>query len=420
MMKILISAFGSHGDVLPLIALSQEFVYRKCEVVFFANPVFHSKIEDDRIRFIPVGSQEEYLQLFNESCENDPVKSFKRIAQELIKLTPEYYALLKKEAFDPHTLLIHNSLLFAARLVSETKNIPCVAIHLAPSVFRSNISPARIVPGWIKQTTPLLIKRLAWWALDLFFYEPAFTHPLNNFRKTLGLPKVKRIFQSWIHEADMVIGIFPQWFAPPQNDWPKNLLMCGFPLFDQVYDSVLPKEVAAFLEHRSTTVIFSAGTATANANEFFTISVEVCRRLNIKGILLSPFKDHIPDNLPENVLYGAYAPFSLLLPHADIFVHHGGIGSISQAMHSGVAQIIRPVAYDQFDNSDRAVKLGVAKEILPADYTIENVQHAITKLMQDSTTRRNCKEMRFKMQSNDAIQTTCDTILHKFSCKNGD
>lgn len=168
-MKILIGAFGSYGDILPLIALAQEFASRDCDVVFYANPFFESKIKDMRIRFVAVGTQEEYVALFSQVNEHDPVKFFKHIAQELQKLLPYYYDLMKKDVLGSGTIVIHNSLLFAARLVSETQKIPCVTIHLSPSVFQSNFSPARIVPKWIDATTPILIKNLAWWVIDTFF-----------------------------------------------------------------------------------------------------------------------------------------------------------------------------------------------------------------------------------------------------------
>ncbi|WP_294892789.1 glycosyltransferase [Sulfuricurvum sp. MLSB] len=412
-MKIMISAFGSHGDVLPLISLAQEFASRDCNVIFYANPFFESKIKDSSIHFVAVGTQEEYVALFSQTNEGDAVKSFKNIARELQKLMPDYYALMRKDVLDSNTIMIHNSLLFAARLVSETQKIPCVTIHLAPSVFRSNYNPARIVPKWIDATTPIFIKYLAWWTIDTLFYDPFFTLPLNNFRKKLGLPKVKRIFKSWIHEADLVVGLFPSWFAPPQNDWPKNIFLSGFPLFDQIDKKELSKEIMEFIKSDLPTVVFSAGTASARENEFFRICVEVCQLLSIQGILLSPFSEHIPNDLPQNVLYVAYVPFSLLLPHVDIFVHHGGIGSTSQALKAGVPQIIRPVAYDQFDNSDRAVKLGVAKEILPNNYTTSNVQLAITELLEDYVMKRTCQDMRSKLQENDAIKAACDAIIRK-------
>lgn len=74
-----------------------------------------------------------------------------------------------------------------------------------------------------------------------------------------------------------------------------------------------------------------------------------------------------------------------MLPKLSLFVHHGGIGSTSQTLKAGIPQIIRPVAFDQFDNSIRAVNLGIATEILAKDYNIKNVSNTINEIINDNS-----------------------------------
>jgi rhamnosyltransferase subunit B len=38
-------------------------------------------------------------------------------------------------------------------------------------------------------------------------------------------------------------------------------------------------------------------------------------------------------------------------------VHHGGVGTTSQALAAGIPQVIRPMAFDQFDNAARIERL---------------------------------------------------------------
>jgi len=49
------------------------------------------------------------------------------------------------------------------------------------------------------------------------------------------------------------------------------------------------------------------------------------------------------------------------LPHCAAIVHHGGIGTTSQALAAGIPQLIRPMAFDQFDNANRIEKLGCGR-----------------------------------------------------------
>jgi len=48
-----------------------------------------------------------------------------------------------------------------------------------------------------------------------------------------------------------------------------------------------------------------------------------------------------------------------------------------------VPQLIRPVAYDQFDNSAQTTQLGIARELLVKQYTLHKVAEALTVLSSD-------------------------------------
>lgn len=414
-MRILISTVGSHGDVLPFISLANEFIKNGDEVIFYANPFFKTMIFNKEIKFVEIGTIDEYNKIFKNVENKNPTKSFILIASELMRLCPIYYEAMKNNILENHTISITNSLLFSARLLEETHNIPCVTIHLSPSIFRSNQNPARLTPSWIKKETPEFIKNISWCLLDKLFYEPNFNKPLNIIRKKYGLKEVKRIFKSWIHESNLVIGLFPSWFAKPQSDWVSNINLIDFPLDDNSKYISLSQEILDFIKSKDTPiVVFSAGTATANDSEFFKTSIKACKNLDIRAILLTHFKEQIPANLPKNIIHIEYAPFSLLLPKVDLFVHHGGIGSTSQALKAGVPQLIRPVAYDQFDNSSLAVNLGVAKEILIKNYNIKNIVNSINEILSVDIYKNNAKLVAKNFTKENTMQKVCELILEKY------
>jgi UDP:flavonoid glycosyltransferase YjiC (YdhE family) len=160
-------------------------------------------------------------------------------------------------------------------------------------------------------------------------------------------------------------------------------------------------------------VVFSAGTATATAHDFFKVSIEASALAGLRAILVTPFAQQIPAALPNGMIHVDYAPFSTLLPKSAAFVHHGGVGSTSQALRAGVPQLIRPVAYDQFDNAARAVRLGVARELLPKQYVPQAVADVLTTLTTDSTLQQHCQQLATRCGNGDSIVTTCDAILQR-------
>lgn len=410
-MRILISTAGSHGDVLPFIAIGKEMISRGHEVFFYANPFFEKYVNETQIKFIPIGTTEMYHSLFGETTENNPTKSFKLVANQYFEICPKYYYAMKSDVIENETITISNSLLFASRLLKESDNIPSVIIHLAPSIFRSNINPPRLAAKWINSNSPHLMKVLYWWMIDQFLFEPYFTSPLNIFRKRINLPPVKNIFKAWIHEANFLFGMFPNWFANQISDWPDQAVLTGFPLFDNSSQDPLPENLIFFLKEGPPPICFTAGTASATAQQFFKESIEACRISGKRGILLAHFTDQIPAVLPANVIHVKYAPLGLLLPRVQIFVHHGGIGSASQALKAGVPQLIRPVAYDQFDNSMRCVALGVAKEILPKKYIGKNVAKILDEMASDQALLDCCKKASAQFSNNNPITNICDAIF---------
>lgn len=249
--------------------------------------------------------------------------------------------------------------------------------------------------------------------LDKTFYDPNFTVPLNKFRAELGLPSVNRIFRSWIHEADCVVGLFPDWFGEPQRDWPGHVTLTDFPLYDHSNGVSLSPHLEEFIGDGRPPVAFSAGTATATAHEFFKTSVEASEAAGLRAILLTHFRQQVPASLPKDVIHFDYAPFGALLPKLAAFVHHGGIGSTSQALRASVPQLIRPVAYDQFDNSAHAVRLGVAHEILPKQYVPHVVAGALKKLTNDSSLNERCQQVAARLANRKSIVTACDSILSR-------
>lgn len=161
---------------------------------------------------------------------------------------------------------------------------------------------------------------------------------------------------------------FPSWFAPQQPDWPKDLQLAGFPLYAHGDKIRLPPDLERFLEAGEPPVAFAAGTANASSHAFFDASVRACLLSGRRRLPLTQDSAQIPTELPHQVAHFGYVPFTALLPRLPALVHHGGIGTTRQALLAGVPQLVRPMGFDQFDNAQRVLALGVARQLLPGHY----------------------------------------------------
>ncbi|HEY8099456.1 MAG TPA: glycosyltransferase [Burkholderiaceae bacterium] len=410
-MRILIATVGSHGDVLPFIALGRELQRRGHDVRFYADKTFESLVSEAALHFTPIAAGDKYRDSLQNPDITDPIKGMRMVAEGTAEYAPMFYQAMYRDIELGRTVVIGSTLAFGARLLREKHHIPTVIAHFAPSVLRSEYLAPRFSPIGHMEHAPRFVKRFIWSAMDKRFLDPLYTVPFNRIRHDLGLPPVKRIWHGWIHEADLLLGLFPEWFAERQSDWPAALQLTGFPLDDHGKDAPLPDELNAFLQAGEAPIGFTAGTANATSHKFFATSVEVCRSSGRRGIMLTQNAAQLPASLPSNVLHVPYAPFKALLPRLAAFVHHGGIGSTSEALRAGVPQLIRPMAYDQFDNASRAVRLGVAREILPRLYKPKAVTKVLAELVDNENVRAHCQKIAKKLATEDGIARACDEIL---------
>jgi UDP:flavonoid glycosyltransferase YjiC (YdhE family) len=325
---------------------------------------------------------------------------------------------MDEQILSGETIAIGSTLAYATRLLQETRGLPTAAVHLAPSMFRSAFAPPRFEERGILEKLPPFANRALFYVMDRLVVDPVFCSGFNRFRAELGLPPVKRMFGDWIHAADVVIGLFPPWFAQKQPDWVGNIHLTGFPLED---GSKSGEEVSAeaekFLDAAKRPVIFTAGSAATSESRFFEESAEACRLTGIEGLFLTRYREQLPRELPANVRHFDYLPFSRVLPRVRALVHHGGIGTTAQALAAGIPQLVRPLAYDQFDNAHRLELLGVARTLSPARYRGPAAAAALEELTGSASIREAAAEGKRKLEGEDAVSATVDVVLKELTGK---
>lgn len=409
-MKILLAAAGSLGDTLPFVALGLALQQRGHEVRLFASESYAGHAAG--LPFTPVFSASDSDALLRDPRVTDPRRGMALISEAFAATLPRAFEAMKAEVVPGQTLAVGSTLAFATRLLKDALGVPAATVHLAPAVFRSVHQPPRLGSHGMFGTLPASLQRAAWWLTDRLLLDRLFTSPFNAYRRQLGLGRVDRVLGAWLHQADLTLGMFPPWFAPPQVDWPAGLVCTGFPLYDNGEAHPLPPSLEAFLAAGEPPVGFTSGTANATSHGFFAASAAACELSGRRGLLITQAAEQLPARLPPGVLHVPYAPFSQLLPHLAAFVHHGGAGTTSQALRAGVPQLVRPMAYDQFDNAHHVQRLGVGERVLPAAYEPAVVARVMGRLASSTALRQHCAQAAALCRADgDAISVACDAVL---------
>jgi UDP:flavonoid glycosyltransferase YjiC (YdhE family) len=126
--------------------------------------------------------------------------------------------------------------------------------------------------------------------------------------------------------------------------------------------------------------------------------------------LLTKYAEQLPSRLPPSIRHFGFVPLSKLLPQTAALVHHGGIGSCAQGLAAGVPHLVRPMAFDQFDNSRRLVQLGVAEEISVRKFRGPAVAEALDRLLNSSSVAASCGALAAQCNGPESIREACDAL----------
>jgi UDP:flavonoid glycosyltransferase YjiC (YdhE family) len=404
---------GSLGDNLPFMALGAALARRGHEVRLYGNGYFRRHAEERGLHFIATSEAAEYEAFLNSPAAIDPKEGMRRVAAGVMARVEASHQVMAQDVLRGETIAIASTFAFAPRLLAETHGIPVAVIHLSPSVLRSEFCAPRFSPLGHMAALPRFVKRFIWRTMDSKFMDPLYTVPFNQIRQRLGLAPVNRMFHQWLHQADAALCMAPAWFCARQPDWPAKLEMTGFPLAEHGENAPLPAELTNFIAAGTAPVVITAGTANAVSHAFFSAALAACRLRGMRAIVVTADREQLPPDLPDGVIHAAYAPFAALLPRASAFIHHGGIGSVSQALRAGVPQLIQPMAFDQFDNASHVAQLGVGSEILPRHFSPERVARTLETLLADASVAASCKRCKDAFDGVDGIMRTCDSLLRK-------
>jgi len=408
MTQFIISAIGSYGDVHPMIGLGAALAGRGHRVKLITNPYFADLVHDAGLELLPIGTREQYIELTQHPDLWHPIRGARMVLSKAAGgfLRPIYE--LVAEHYEPgETVLCAHALDLGSRVAGEKFGAPLACIDFAPGVIWSIYDSPRLKGALTGPRVPKWLKRFQYWASDTLFVSPLLSKQLNDLRGALGLAPVTRVFSQWLHRATMVLGLFPDWFGPPQPDWPSNTRLVGFPLWDANDTAELSREVSEFLAAGDAPIAFSPGSANREAHQFFEAAVEACERIGRRGILLTKYAEQLPTKLPPAVRHFGFVPLSRLLPHTAALVHHGGIGTCAQGLAAGVPHLVRPMAFDQFDNSRRLVRLGVAEEISVKSFRGPAIAAALERLVSSTLVASNCRALAARCDGPASLTAAC-------------
>lgn len=384
--RILITCWGSHGDLFPYIALALALKARGHRPVIATMPQYQSIVEKEQIEFAPAGPDVDTKDRALSARLMDPVRGSEVIVRELLlPVLKETYEEVRRAAVGADWLVSH-PIMYATPVFAERERIPWVSTTLAPMLFFSTTDPAVLPAMPHLNSLPFMGTWLNRGVLALARGATrAWMKPVAQLRAELGLPPGAHPLFDGQFSPYGTLAMFSRTLAEPQRDWPPHVAVTGCAFYNDAI--TLDPQLESFLAAGPPPVVFTLGTsAVGAAGRFYHESVEAIVALGLRAVMLAgSFEQNRPDGaLPESILFVERAPHELLFPRAAAIVHQVGAGTLGQALRSGKPMLVVPHSHDQYDNAARATRLGVARTLFPQRYQAARITAELRALLDES------------------------------------
>lgn len=396
---------GSSGDVAPCLAIAgalrAALPRADVRVCALANPVYERAVDED-VEFVGVGSAAASRKLMEGKGARG--RALVDLWTSVLEAHAEALRALARQSRRRVTVLAH-TLDVAVRCLEESESdsgsFACYSIVLSPALVRF---PRIGIPPFLGELVGCLRpRRLAERAAD-FLVDMAFAPRLNAFRASLGLAPVRRgIFKTWFLCRGGSFCMYPEAFARAPTFVSAQV---GFPLQPRVPTS-RELDVVNFVRdyvesHGVPTVVFvSASGNPPFATKFFSAAADAMTRLgsSANAIFLTMHRDRLPD-LPSNSIHLEYLPLDACHDvKFGLFVSHGTIGCISNALVAAWPQIVCPACWDQPYNCELLQSMGKVARVIPiSKLRGKKLSHAIEKTFADESVREEATRIAQKLQ----------------------
>ncbi|MFF4415596.1 glycosyltransferase [Streptosporangium sp. NPDC001559] len=377
-MRVVLSTYGSRGDVEPLVALAVRLREHGVEVRVCAPPDddFARRLAGVGVPLVPVGPSARALTTAAPPTAGDlPRRAAEVIAGQFEALTP---------AAEGCDALVATGMMPAAAgalSVAERLGVPSVSVTFQqltlPSPYHAPLAyPGRPFPAEVTDRRTL-------WDLDAGNINELFGEALNVNRVAAGLPPVDDVRGYVVGERPWLATdpVLDPWLETPELD----VVQTGaWTLPDE---RPLPAELTAFLDAGEPPVYVGFGSMPMRSVKAEEV-VEAVRAWGRRVVLARGWADLAPIGGRDDCFVVGEVNHQALFGRVAAVVHHGGAGTTTTATRAGAPQVVVPQAADQPYWAGRVAGLGVGVAHDGPVPTAESLSAALGAILSPETRAR--------------------------------
>lgn len=365
----------AHGHINPTLPLVAELSRRGERVIYYATDAFRDKIESTGATFRGYGDN---YDLDTSVDLGGPFGLMARSIETTEAILPE---LLEQARADRPDYLLVDSICVWSNYMRQLIGCPAVSVCSTFAVnwkVMSALSRSRGPKPPLRETLagiPLVARyfKVAR-RVDRRFgtRRPGFTAFFTN-RQALNLVFTSRAFQAHVDSFDSSYRFVGPAITERHEtvDFPLDAL--GSEPIIYISMGTIFNDVASF--YRACFAAF--------ADSGRTVVMSIGRNVDERAL-------GIP---PPNFLVRRYVPQLEILRRAALFVTHGGMNSVNEALLYGVPMIVVPQVGDQYLVGNRVRELGAGLTVATGDATPARLRELAARVLAEPLFRQRCQEI---------------------------
>lgn len=414
--RFIFTVVGTRGDVLPLLAIAKEVMSRGHSVHVLANDWAAPLAQAQSLPFTTIAPT--YKTNLGGVEENFGKYVFPSYA-------PTFRFFESERLNGSRPVVVNLNACSASSHVCELDELPLCRLVTSPFFLPSTTAPSQPWASYARRARATgvsnqNIERALGHLYEQQGAQPFILKNINEHRQGLGLGPLSNLM-NMTSDVYHYIGLFPHWYTSNPVDWPQQLQAVGFPL--PAPQGKLAEPLQRFLTNHPAPLVFAPGTAAGDTLQLVRAATECCGTLGHAGIILGACAESRKLSGNAAVLHVPYAELGLLLKRARLLVHHGGIGTAASALQAGrqagVPQLISPQAFDQPDNAERIVRLGVGGSLPRHALNGATLTQAVGALLDKPVLVRNAQKFSKLVAASNGIVAAADSLLQRFAASSG-
>ena len=407
-MKIAIAAWGTTGDVYPLLALAKRLLNNEHQVRVCAPSIYKDKIVEIGADFYEVGVAFD-LADFHQTMDTmiamrDPMAPLLLIAKEGVLKRGEKWYNDCLEAMKGYDIVICHSIDIPAQEAAIRNGLPWITVTYCPGFIKTPDNAPYPFPNWSRTFNTMI------WKLVRLRLKHSVDPLFNQFIVSVdGKPRAfmasGEMYSPYLNLLAASPSLCPSITFKPNHKW------TGVWHLGQT-DYLPPSNLKDFMSDGAPPIVITFGSmGGSDGKETTEILMDAIKMTNQRAIIQAGWGLLGTQDANPNIYCAEYIPHQWLFPQARCVVHHGGAGTTASVCRAKVPSIVVPHIADQFYWGKLLYDIGIAPKSLPRrKLTAKRLAHRIEQVIETPTMAERAESIGTQMESEDGLTTAVDLI----------